>query len=378
MSHDRQIGIKFNRNEARAVVVDFQPIPSLKLAHTFALEGGIGSKHLYNDPKSVVATLANWVQKNELKGSPAVFSVPSSNAFISWTKLPEVTGTELLAVARYRLRKQFPKMDENAVVAVAQPNGVTEESLAIGVDRHLIDQRADILSQAGLVPIGAEVEAQAMLRIVDHYISKSGSIDPNSSIGIVQIGTERTQFIIIQAGKLGLLRTVRVGSKAIEAAVQEALQTTSQGAISAMFANDTWLFNRQFISSLNGRFDPIDIEPQLQTFVKEFRLLVNYFRSLHPERSYAGVLSKLVVLGQITRLRGFTACLADQLGTSLESFNPLIGLGVELNAEDYAQVVEEASLYSVPIGLAQAPYGQSPKTNDSQNPDEYRWSAHAA
>lgn len=360
MNRNLQIGIQFKASTARLASVRQSQNPTLTLTDSLKLPGGIDSAGLFVDPKSVIQILADWVTKNELRGQPAVFSVPNNSAFISWTKLPEVTGQELLSVARYRLRKQFPKMGDHAVVAVAQPSGSNEESLAIGVNRELIDQRADIIDQAGLNPLAAEVEAQAMLRIVDHGVRSSGNFDPHANYCIVQIESLSTNFIVIRSGKLSFMRTVRVGSRAIEEVVNSALSESEKSLEEILYAPTTWLFNRQFLSCLNSTFEPIDIGEPTNALVKEFRLLLNYFRSLYPERSYEGVINHLIVLGKISQLRGFNRAIADLLAIEMDDFNPLVGLALDLSHPTYLQTTKTSTQFTVPLGLAQAPYQVNP------------------
>lgn len=372
MSQKTQVGIQFKANSLRLAAIKNDNAPILTLTETVDLVGGVNESGLFIDPKKTIDSLRSWVTENRLTGMPAVFSVPNNSAFISWTKLPEVTGQELLSVARYRLRKQFPKMHDHAVVAVAQPNGQQEESLAIGVDRELIEQRAEIIEQSGLIPLAAEVEAQAMLRVVDHFVRSGGHFDPNANYCIVQISSDRTHFVVIRSGKLSFMRTVRVGSLKIEELVAKSLNLTTETVGEVLYNPNTWLFNRQHVSSINGDFDPIDIGEPIDALVKEFRLLINFFRSLHAERSYTGVINHLIVLGKINQLRGFTTSLSDLLSVPMQSFNPLIGVGIDLPANQYESTVSQASQFTVALGLAQAPY-QEFQTQENQNESEFRF-----
>lgn len=376
---DKLIGLDFTPGGFRAVVARHSGRPTLVAADAIPIPGGIRPDGALQDPKAAAQKLKNWVDDNRLARTPAVFSVPNERAQISWTKLPGLEGPELYNVARYRLKKQFPRMSEHAVVAVAQPNGPESESLVIGVAREIIEQRAEILEHARLDPVGAEVEAQAVLRVIGSHVRSSGSLPPEASLTVAHIGQDRTQFVVLRGGRLGFMRTVKVGDAGIQKVVKKALAVTDQEAQTVLASRDTWLLGKRYIASVSDQFERIDALEAIEAFAKEFRRLIHYFRSIHPDRSYAGILDRLVLLGRVTQLRGFANALAEALGVRLEVLSPLVGLQIEADAEAFNRLGAESADFALAIGLAQAPYmahlsqPQPDDHRDDQDEQPYAW-----
>ncbi len=384
MGMAKQVGLEFGSGLIRLVVVEHQRSGERTLVSvdTYSLPEAIDRDGRIVDEKVVVQTLKQWATQRKMVGASLVFAIPNENCQIAWLKLPDVSGSELISVARYKLKKQFPRMSDRAVVAVAQPNGPEHESILIGAERGLVDERANLVLKAGLHPVGAESEAQSILRVIDGHLQGSGSIPEQASVTLVHIGQERTQFMVVKEGRLNFMRTVKVGHERFETLVSKTLECSREEAQAHLYSPNSWLLNRRMIASMNESFEPIDAEEPMESLTKEFRRLIHYFRSIHPDRSYAGILDRMILLGRITTLRGFAPSLADLIGVRLELLNPLVGLQIALESDGFLSLQQQSSMYTVALGLAQSPYGLVPTqtTTEPQEEEtnEYLWTRQSA
>ena len=161
---------------------------------------------------------------------------------------------------------------------------------------------------------------------------------------------------MVQRGRLSYLRSARVGTGKLEETVARAMDLTPDAAASILFSPRSRIIRGSHVLIDGDLAGQIDITEPLEVFAKEFRRLMAYLRSLHPDQSHLGMVDVVVLMGRINALRGFDQALADHLHVQLETVDPTIGLTLSLPETAFARYREHGSQYAVAVGLATAPY----------------------
>ena len=351
-----RLGVDFAWDEIR--IVAMRPMgdqrAEVSLLDRITLNAHADREGMFTDANAVVGHLQPWVKRNRLEGSPCVFSVPNESAYFAWAEeLPE--GSDGVTAGRYMLKRQHPRMSGDAYVTIARPNA-TGAAVVLGAERGPLAQRANLLERAGLVPVGAETEAQAILRIIQRHLNRGSGAHPHRTSLFGYVGRGRTNLLVVQRGRLSYLRSARVGTGKIEETVARALDITPDEAASVLFSPRSRIIRGSHVLIDGDLACQVDISEPLGVFAKEFRRLMAYLRSLHPDQSHLGMVDVVVLMGRINGLRGFDQALADQLHVQMETVDPTIGLTLALPESAFARYREHGSQYAVAVGLATAPY----------------------
>ena len=339
------LGIDFGSRGAKIIVAGGTATrTSLLHASSFALGDGF------------VKELRGWVRERNLTGVRAVVSIPAHEAVLRWVMLPNVRGDERRDAARFKVKRHLPFPVEDAYVEATAPDSNEEgvaSALVIAVRRELVERRAEVAASAGLVPVAAELDAQGILRVTERRLQERSRVWRNASLTVLDIGSERTQMVVVQNQEMQFLRSVRFGVQQLTDAVAETLNVTVGEA-------ETYLAHPGCNLRLDGKLvidSPdealiLDVNPILERLTRECLRLLRYFRSLHPERSYAGILDHMVLSGGAAGLRGLAEYLSGFLKLRVEPVRPFAGLAANIDGEAFRRLTLSQETYTVALGLA--------------------------
>ena len=301
-------------------------------------------------------SLRQWVREHGLQGVKTVMSIPADKATLRWVMLPNVEGDERREAARFKVKRHLPYPVEEAYIEAVAPDSDQEgvaASLVIAVRREEIARRAEAAVSAGLMPVAAELDAQGILRVVERRLSERSRVWRNASLTVLDIGADRTQMVVVQNQELQFLRSVRFGVRQLTDAAAAALDISPDEAEarlsqpgSGLRADGRLILDSPDIAAI------VDVSPVLERLTRECLRLLRYFRSLHPERSYAGILDHMVLSGGAAGLRGLAEFLSDFLKLRVEPVRPFAGLAASIDGEAFRQLALSQEAYTVALGLA--------------------------
>jgi Tfp pilus assembly PilM family ATPase len=102
--------------------------------------------------------------------------------------------------------------------------------------------------------------------------------------------------------------------------------------------------------------------------------LLRYFRSLHPERSYAGILDHALICGGLASLNGLAEYLKSTLELRVEPARPLTGLVGKFDRESFHLITRRQEAYTVVIGLALSGLANTKTTQgETDGGREFAW-----
>lgn len=335
-------------------------------AGSIDLPSGIVTNGIVTNPQGFAKVLHSRTGGLQIKGVPTVFSIPSNLAFLRWLKLPQTEPEELRQVARFKVKRHLPFPVDDAYIEATQPivddSGGQGDALVIAVRKEIVSSRADALSMAGLNPVRAELEAQAILRVIERSLSRMSVLWRDASMTIIDIGGSNTHMYVVQNQRLQFIRGVKFGANLFAEAIGEAIGVPSIQA-EAMMSNPGSTLDRNGMVTLFAGDIPlkVNLSDSLEKLTREFTRLLRYFRSLHPERSYAGILDHMVICGGLSGMPGLCEYLEGSLGLRVERAQPIAGTIARLNTETFQSICNRQEAYAVVMGLALSGLNQREK-----------------
>lgn len=334
---------------------------------------------IVKDPEALGARMGECIAAAGIGAIGATLSIPSSLAVLRWITLPVLAGDELREAARFKVRRHLPFPVDAAYVEASDPvahkDEDTAEFLVIAVRKEIIDSRAEAIEAAGLLPLGAELEAQAILRVVERRLREKSPLWRDASLTIIDVGATNTHMYVVQNQRLQFLRGVRFGSTGFAQAVARELNVSACEADEYLGSSTTEVTADGVLRlEVDGQSMLVNVQPDLEKLTREFLRLLRYFRSLHPERSYAGILDHVLLCGGLAGLRGFAEYLEGCLGLRVERARPFTGMIGNFSKDSFESISTRQEAYTVAMGLALSGLqGQALKRGDNGARREYVW-----
>ena len=330
------------------------------------------------EPKEFGKRLASYLLENSVRCDTAVFDIPSNLAVLRWVNLPDLEGSELREAAKFKVRKHLPFPMESAYIEVSRISDQYERdvpSLIVAVPKKIIDSRAEAILNAGITPVRAELEAQAILRVVERKLNRKSALWRDASLTIIDFGATNTHMYIVQNQQLQFIRGVKFGSTMFHEAVSNALNVTAEVAEIMLHDPMTELHENGILNVVyEGSSALVNLTSELDKLTKEVWRLMRYFRSLHPERSYAGILDQAILVGGLVGLTGFAHYLERKLGLRIEFARPIAGMMTRFSQETFANVSNRQEAYTIVMGLALAGLSQNElNRSQAEGAREYNW-----
>lgn len=374
------LGVDFGSHVAKFVQLEERTSRiEVRAAGAFGIEEGLVESGIVRDPKRFGKIIAAQLKRRSISGSATVVSVPSNLAVLRWVHLPSLPPDELRDAARYKVKRHLPFPVHNAYVEASQPDiydgEATGASLVIAVPRDVIDTRAEALEYAGLMPIGAELEAQAILRVIERKLNEQSALWRDASLTIIDVGANNTHMYVVQNQRLQFIRGVKFGASGIVGAVAKEFNLSRPEAENLIAQPGAELWTDGVLKlQFNDLPAYVYVQSELDKLTREFLRLMRYFRSLHPERSYAGILDHIVVCGGIASLVGFAEYLHEALELRVERARPFAGMVGKFNKETFDVIANRQEAYTVVVGLALAALkGRSKQKGEVDGGSEFAW-----
>ncbi|HEY3779771.1 MAG TPA: type IV pilus assembly protein PilM [Fimbriimonadaceae bacterium] len=378
------MGIDIGSESVKFVIADeASSRVDIKGASSFGIPYGMIQDGVVKEPRKFARILSSKLTEYEFQRANAVISVPSNLATLRWVTLPLLEGEELRDAARYKVKRHLPFPVESAYVEASAPSpdedDHTGQSLVIAVRKEVIDSRAEGVELAGVQVVGAELEAQAILRVVERRLNEQSALWRDASLTIIDVGANTTHMYVVQNQKLQFIRGVKFGGHKIAEAVATEFNCTLQEADKLLSHPETKLSPDGILHLKMGDLPArVSVQQEVEKLTREFLRLLRYFRSLHPERSYAGILDHVIVCGGLTSLQGLDEYLQVVLGLRVERAKPFAGMIGKFNRETFDTVANRQEAFTVSVGLSlSALAGKNISIGDDSVRREFAWARSA-
>lgn len=205
--------------------------------------------------------------------------------------------------------------------------------LLVAADKEMVARHLEAVTQAGLRPVGVDLNAFAVMRAV--------APDPETAEGsemIVDVGAGVTNVVVHQQGKPRFVRILVLGGDDI-----------TQGVVSSLGVSEKDAETTKHREGLGGHSESADaIEQRVDEFVDEMRGSLDYYLA----QSGSSQVRRLLISGGGSKLSGLRDRLADTLRIPVESSTPMRHLPVADTAYSQEQLDEIQPVLVTAIGLA--------------------------
>lgn len=349
------LGIDIRDRIVRVIQANGKPeVPKVTKVDEFELPSDLVKDGVIVCPRQMAAFLRDQLVVENYTASRCSFSVPSSHAIIAELALPKMSAAELPEAVRFRLKKSLPFLVEDAYIETVQLREPADDScmdiLAIAIPKAVVDSRADMLAYAGLEPISAETDSQSILRVIHRRAARLDSLARDSSLTVVEIGESATAMYVIRQRRLQFHRTVKFGIQDLFAKICQAGRDEAD-ARAILSQPSTYLRSGGMLEfEHNGLAKACSISEELGRLMKEVGRLLRYFKSLHPERSFEGLLDTMLVCGEFAACPGFLDYFTAELRCRSELLRPLSEVNVGVHARARDSISRNEAKYAVATG----------------------------
>ena len=312
------------------------------------------------DPEQLTReALEKFLSRNPMKGDKVAIGVPGQSGLARFVKLPPVEESKVADIVAFEAKQQIPFPLEEVVWDYQKvSDGIVEGGFAIDAEIGLFAMKRDMISRFlnHFVSVNVEVHIVqmaplALCNYITYDLLKRGGPDApavetaaqglgakKKSVVALDVGTDGSNLIITDAGKIIWQRPIPIGGNHFTRALTKELKLT--------FAKAEHL-KRNAAKSPELANILKALKPVLTDFVGEVQRSLGYFTNTHRDAQ----VEYLVGLGSAFKLPGLQKYLGDKLQIRVDKptkFSRLVGESVT-NAPVF---MENVLTFPVAFGLA--------------------------
>ena len=360
---------------------------SIKLVQLSELKGGefelthFGMMPLTEDcivegvikkPDLVAKALTNLIKAEKIQSRYAVSAVAGEAVFIKKIKVPVMLEGELsekitqeveqyipfdiddvaldfqlLGTVKVEKAKESDSLQGSEFNEESQNNdpqqedsdeetdGEMMEVLLVAVQRAVIDERTDILLEAGLKPAIIDLNVFALMNAAE----LTNDLSSMGITALIDLGDSYTHINIIQDGTMGYTRDIPIGGYYCTNMLMSKFKVPFKQTLEIKRGN--------FSSDLYEE-DVVKIIAQAyKRVLEEVQKSFEYFGTLSGNK-----VERILLCGGGSMIRGLDGFFADYLKVPVEILNPMQGIKVNPKNFDPSLIDEMSGLSTVALGLA--------------------------
>ena len=324
------------------------------------LEQGSIVEGVIKDSDQVTEALKNLVKAENIKSNFVVASVSGEAVFVKKIKVPEMSEDELAEKITEEAEQYIP-FDINDVALDYQTFGRVNgnlsqqkeqekkssdedsaeedptmmEALLVAVQRDVIEERTDVLLEAGLKPAIIDLDVFALMNAA--RLNKD--LTAMGATALIDLGDSFTHVNILQKGSIGYTRDIPIGGGYCSTMLMSKFQVP---------------FNQTH--RMKGGYMPDGVKEDdvlaliIQGYKKVFDEIQKSFKYFHTLSSTP--VERILLSGGGCLINGIDAYMSDLLKVSVEHLDPMQGIKVNSRKFDLEIITELTRLSTVAIGLA--------------------------
>ncbi len=206
------VEIRNEKGRARLVTYAYVNLPSDSL-----------DKSLLNDVPAAADLLKKMMQKARVTTNKVISALPLSSVFSTILSIPSTDEKEVKELVNTQIKKVLPWPIEEAVVDMKVIDKVEKTDtvkaatrvMVSAAPKTLVTKYTEIFKAAGLQPVWLETEGFAEIRSL---IGKD-----RSTIMIIDVGSLRTNILVVEKGIPFVIRSIATGGNAITQTIAKTL-----------------------------------------------------------------------------------------------------------------------------------------------------------
>ena len=324
------------------------------------LEQGSIIEGAIKEPDQVAEVLKNLVKAEKIQSNFVVASVSGEAVFVKKIKVPEMSEDELAEKITEEAEQYIP-FDINDVALDYQTLGRVNgnlspqeeqekkssdedsaeedpsmmEALLVAVQRDVIEERTDVLLEAGLKPAIIDLDVFALMNAA--RLNKD--LTAMGATALIDLGDSFTHVNILQKGSIGYTRDIPIGGGYCSNMLMSKFQVP---------------FNQTH--RMKGGYMPDGVKEDevlaliVQGYKKVFDEIQKSFEYFHTISSTP--VERILLSGGGCLINGIDAFMSDFLKVPVEHLDPMQGIKINSKKFDLEMITELTRLSTVAMGLA--------------------------
>jgi type IV pilus assembly protein PilM len=289
------------------------------------------------DQNRISELIKQLAQDAKVTTKNVVASLSASQSYTAIIRTPKLSHSELAESIKFQADKVIPmamdqvKLDWAVVGEVPETDEV--DVLLVAAPNNTANKYLNIIQKAGLELLALEINPIAQSR------SLIGPADKPKCIIIVDIGSVASDIAILSNTVPQLVRSVAIGSKALNRVVSQNLGIDAGQADQFIkkFGMDQTKIEGQVFKTL---------KPVVDHLVEEINKSITFFQEKNPTQR----VEKIILTGGTTALPGLPLYLANATGLTIEVGNPWQNISYPKELE--SSLAGLSLSYATAIGLA--------------------------
>lgn len=289
----------------------------------------------------VADALRELLSSAKVGGKKVWLGVSNQRVVVRQIDLPWMEEKELRESLRYQVQEHIPIPVEEAELDVHIVEDFTTEEgarmrrvLLVAGHRDMITSYVDAVTQAGLKPVGVDLDPFAVLRAM----GKQSSIDSGNEV-LVDVGAGVTNIVVHEAGLPTFVRILVMGGNDITDAIASGLSITHEEAEAA---------KRQAVVGADHDVAGRIVTEQADQFIDEVRSSLDYYQTQTGGSRISGV----VLTGGGASLDGLAERLASGLRLPVEVGSPFDRWTAKNTVYGEADLARVGPSLTTAVGLA--------------------------
>jgi len=329
------------------------------------LEEGSIVEGAIKNPDQVSEALASLIKAEKIQSNFVVASVSGEAVFIKKIKIPQMTEEELSEKITEEAEQYIPfdindvaldfqilgpvngnsspsKEDAKNETDEKNPSDENEDSdgpmveaLLVAVQRDVIDERTDVLLEAGLKPAIIDLDVFALMNAA--RLNKD--LSAMGATALIDLGDSFTHVNILQNGSIGYTRDIPIGGGYCSTMLMSKFQVP---------------FSQTHRMKAGYLPDGVDKEEVLALIVQGYKKILEeiqksfeYFSTISNTK-----VERILLSGGGCLIHGIDGFISDFLKVPVENLDPMQGIKINPKNFDREMITELTGLSTVAMGLA--------------------------
>ncbi len=321
------------------------------------------------DPNALAHQAVSWLfQKHkELKKAKIIVGLGGGKVVIKTESFPKLKRKELLQTIFFGIQKELGGEGEAIefvhdykILGPDKTNEGNIQYVTMGAPEEVVDEKVDLFVAEGVIPSKVTPTMLAVANLVQ-YIPE---IEGKESVGVLDIGAQRSTLIIIRNGELDFFREIVVGgddfTKGITGTVfheGRAIQFKTEEALEFKIRYGYPLGFSEGMTFLGAPLSEVGMmmRPVVERLTGEIQRSIGFYK----EKSDGSEVDTLYLLGGGARLKHLPEALSDKLDIPVFILPNLEGLcvGGDKKQEEAFQKKYSEQAVSLALALESSPEG---------------------
>ncbi len=291
-----------------------------------------------------------------------------ADVIIKTIKIDRMNDEELAKAITWEAEQQvpFPLSEISMDYQVLDPDSDEAQMnvLLVAAKRDLIDERLNLLDEAGIDVMLLDVDTFCLLNALETSLTPQ----PDSCHCIVHFGNESTHLGLVRGGLPILTRNLPVGGRKLVDIIQGQLGVDEDQAYMALYGAGG---EEELLSTLEtpaagstgqlagsglpetGVDSPVDISPFVDSFIDDISIGVNRAAAFLESTEESGTITNVFLSGGCANIPGLDSKFADKVGIPTSIANPLseISYKSELFQAEPAEKIAATLMLAIGLGL---------------------------